>query len=67
MIRDLVSAENRGIFCIILAARRPFNIKFRSNMYEVDVASSAAVNNDETNSTPKGYIGFSLDFFQESC
>ena len=52
---------------IHLAARKPFQIKFRTDQNEVDVASSATVINDETNGTPKGYIGFSLDFFQQSC
>jgi len=51
----------------ICTARRPFSIKFRSDMNEDDVANSPTVINDETNGTPKGYIGFSLDFFQESC
>jgi len=51
----------------ICTARKPFQIKFRTDQNEVDVASSATVINDETNGTPKGYIGFSLDFFQQSC
>lgn len=53
----------------ICTARKPFQIKFRTDQNEVDEIDTKppTVQNDETHETPKGYIGFSLDFFQQSC
>jgi len=49
----------------ITATTRPFRISFRSDANEA--TTGAGVNLDELASTPRGIIGFELDFFQVAC
>lgn len=49
----------------ICTAKRPFKLTFRTNADEA-VAADAA-NTNENNGTPKGIIGFSLNFYQVAC
>ena len=58
-------------FCKISASRVPFSIKFRTNQEEDTKLNGRTIVNDETVNTaagvPPGYLGFSLNFLQESC
>ena len=58
-------------FCKISASRVPFSIKFRTNQDEDTKLNGRTVKTDETVNdaagVSPGYLGFSLNFLQESC